>query len=77
MGITKSEIDAILMRLKDMAKLSKPDTKQHKTEAKQYKAETLITPEVTIKWGRSTRIQTVRKRLKGIQNNPEIKISSV
>ena len=77
MGIKKSEIDVILIRLKEMTNVIRPDAKCRKTEVKQHKAEALITPADTIEWGRSQFIQSTRQSIKLIRANPTAKILPV
>ena len=53
MGVSKFEIDVILLRLTEMSKVLKKDSIQRRTEIKERKADNLITPEITLVWGRS------------------------
>ena len=76
-GIKKSEIDVILIQLKRMTNVLKPDSKLRKREVKQQKAETLITPADTINWGRSQFIQSTREAIKLIRANPTGRILPV
>ena len=63
-GIPKSEIDVIFVRLQEMCKVLKPDSQQRKTEVKMHKAQNLITPANTLAWGISDHIKGVRHLIK-------------
>ena len=53
------------------------DTKQRKSEIKQYQSDTMMTPETTINWGKSKYIQGIRSTLKSIKSNPHCKIGPI
>ena len=71
LGIKKELIDMILLRLKEMYEVLRPDTIQRKTEMKQHKAGTLLTPEMTWKWGRSDLVEGIRNNLKDLSIETE------
>ena len=58
-GVYKFEVDVTLLRLSEMSKVLKNDTIQRRTEVKERKADNLITPEITLVWGRSAYLKGV------------------
>ena len=58
-----------------MCKVLKKYVTQRKTDVREYKASHLITPDMTLAWGRSNHIQVLRQLIQHLKVNPHVKIS--